>query len=386
MHIALLAPLPPAQSGIADYAQIFMQHLQQQQVEVSTPLLGVQHAELEQRMSAIDWSGFSSVHAELGGGLTLEFAALQWLMQHAPSVKLTATVHDPERLVWRLHRLPKGLNWIASLPSVCMKLVTLLVDPLTLRAERQLAQHMSRLITLTHTGAAALQQRMRLTAQQVVVIAHGNAVLEQQRLPVLLPVRLLYFGFIYRGKGIENLLHALAQVFRQRPELKSRLRLTLAGGTQPNMTFNPQGNYCNELQKLAEELELTDNLDWMLNLAKDAIAQTIQAHHVMVLPYQESRRLALLGHIRGTSGALAWANACARGVITSDARAFSEEVSHGNGTLYPQGNTEALATCLKQLAQEPELCQHWSQSAAVLGEERAWPRTASLFINVFKSL
>lgn len=386
MRIALLAPLPPEQTGIADYAEHFRSALSALGVEVFTPLRGVPAAELESRMAAFDWSQVELVHAELGGGRLGEFKALDWLRLNQPQLPLTATVHDPERLVWRRARLPWPLSVAERLPRPLPQAAAVLADPLTLFEERRLARHLRRAITLTRTGADCLSRRMGLAPGQAVCIAHGNLPIKPAELPPLDPLRLLYFGFIYRGKGIEDLLTALAQVFQRQPGLRGHLRLTLAGGTAPEMAFGPAGNYLDELRELAQRLALPDCLDWQLNLPADAIASTIQAHHAMVLPYRESKKLSLLGAMRGTSGALSWANACGRGVITSNARAFAEEVSYGNGATYNQGDTTALAAAIEALALQPQRATEWAGQATAIGEQRCWAKTAERFLALFQSI
>src|SRR5262249_26466946 len=112
----------------------------------------------------------------------------------------------------------------------------------------------------------------------------------------------------------------------------------------------------------------------------------IQDHHLLVLPYRESKKLAWLGRIRGTSGALSWAAACGRGVIASDARAFAEEVSFGNGAVYPQGRIEALVNELEHFAERPDLVRSTAEMASVVGRERAWPLVASRFRDLFQSV
>lgn len=104
----------------------------------------------------------------------------------------------------------------------------------------------------------------------------------------------------------------------------------------------------------------------------------------MVLPYRESSKLKILGKLRGTSGALSWAVACGRGVITSDARSFAEEVSHGNGTIYPQGDVECLASALARVCASPEMIQQWAVNASRMGEARVWSHTAEHFRDVFR--
>ncbi|WAJ37310.1 glycosyltransferase [Pseudomonas sp. GOM7] len=385
MRIALLAPLPPEQTGIADYAWHLSTALQAAGVEVLCPLrgCGMDAQRNAAALAAFDWSSVDLAHAELGGGRLGEFQALRWLQKHQPQLPLTATVHDPERLVWRRASLPWALRWLGRLPSPLPQLAALLADPLTLREERQVAQGLARVVTLTELGGGLLARRMRLPAGRQLSIAHGNLQIAPQPLPAAEPLRLLYFGFIYRGKGIEDLLDALAATLQRRPELHGRIRLTLAGGSAPEIAFGPRGNYLDELRARARALRLEGCLDWSLDLPASDIAACIQAHHVLVLPYRESKKLSLLGEMRGTSGALSWANACGRGAITSDARAFAEEVRGGNGLTYPQGNVEALSACIEQAAETPQRVAQWAERAAEIGAARAWPKTAERFRQLF---
>ena len=386
MRIALLAPLPPEQNGIADYAGHLRYALENLGVQIVTPLQGVGNdpRQAVARVAEVDWSGVDLVHAELGGGRLAEFQALQALRRRFPKLPLTATVHDPERLVWRRESLPWPLSIAAGMRSPLPEVATVLADPLCLREERQLARHMTRLITLTQAGSQALRSRMKLSPAQMAVINHGNLPITPAPLPPLTPMRLLYFGFIYRGKGIEDLLDALAGMFVAQPGLRSRVRLTLAGGSEPEMAFGPSGSYLEQLRRRIRELGLVDLIDWQLDLPAEQIAQVIQAHHVMVLPYRESSKLKILGKLRGTSGALSWAVACGRGVVTSDARSFAEEVSHGNGLIYPQGDVRALAGVLSEVCSRPEQAALWARNAAEMGQARVWSRTAERFRNVFQ--
>lgn len=386
MQIALLAPLPPEQNGIADYAGHLKQALEDLGVRVRTPLLGTGNDPQAacQRVAEADWSGINLVHAEIGGGRLAEFHALRALRQRFPHLPLTATIHDPERLVWRRARLPWPLSLASALRSPLPEIATVLADPLCLHEERQLARQLTRLVTLTNAGKRSLEQRMGLQPRQMAVIPHGNLPIAPLPLPPLRPLKLLYFGFIYRGKGIEDLLEALARLFVDKPALRPRVRLTLAGGSEPEMAFGPSGSYLEQLRQRIRELGLTDLIGWHLDLPAGDIPHVIQSHHVMVLPYRESSKLKLLGKLRGTSGALSWATACGRGVITSDARSFAEEVSHGNGEIYPQGNVAALKDALTRLCEQPQLAQNWADRAAILGRERVWSLTAERFEQLFQ--
>lgn len=142
MRIALLAPLPPEQTGIADYAAHLKQALEAKGVEVMTPLAGCgnEPRDAEARIAAFDWQGIDLAHGELGGGRLAEFHALRTLRQLRPELPLSATVHDPERLVWRRAQLPWPLSLVQGMPSPLPQMATVMADPLCLSEERKLAQ------------------------------------------------------------------------------------------------------------------------------------------------------------------------------------------------------------------------------------------------------
>ena len=109
------------------------------------------------------------------------------------------------------------------------------------------------------------------------------------------------------------------------------------------------------------------------------IPELMQRHHLIVLPHREPRHLNLFSQMRGTSRVLMWALACGRGAIASDAQAFAEEVSHGNGAAYRQGDVGALTALLLGVLQEPERIRLWAIRAAALAQERAWPLVGQRF-------
>ena len=90
--------------------------------------------------------------------------------------------------------------------------------------------------------------------------------------------------------------------------------------------------------------------------------------------------------MRGTSGALSWANACGRGVITSNARAFAEEVADGNGITYQQGDTASLSNALSRLILEPQQAQQWAAGRETSATNASGPTRPSGLLNYFGML
>jgi glycosyltransferase involved in cell wall biosynthesis len=391
VRVVLLSPLPPERTGIADYAAHWRRAVNGAGVEVLTPLQGqrpVQSLQAARRwVSERDWSKVDVVHAELGGGRHGEFFVLAALAEMPDRPALSATVHDPERLVWKpLSSWWRSLDAAPSLPRWLSKVAAVLADPHTLLTERRLARRLDGLVTLTRTGAQALSRRMRLPVERVSVIPHGVLRLPAVPLPDDVALRVLYFGYIYSGKGIEDLIDAVAQVFKQQPEQVGRIRLTIAGGTAPDIAFGGGRSYLDELRARVADRGLNGHVDWELDVEEPDIPHLIQRHHVVVLPYRESRKLSLLGQMRGTSGALAWAIGCGRAVITSDARAFAEEITQGNGVAYRQGQVGQLAQALHALLIDPDHLKRWTRVASDVAEARQWDRIGHAFAGHFQQV
>jgi glycosyltransferase involved in cell wall biosynthesis len=387
MRLALLSPLPPEQTGIADHAAHCRLALNQAGVEVLTPLQGQRPltslAAAKAWVAERDWRRIDVVHAELGVGRLSEFYTLAALAALPNRPALSATVHAPDRLVWRptqgLARWAQLQPWM---PLAVTKVITRLSSPLTLLAERRLARQLEGLAVHTQLGGQRLVRRLRLRPDRISIIPHGVVSLPAKPLPPLEPLRLMYFGFIHRGKGIEDLIDAVGRLRAKHPDLAGRVRLCIAGGSAPDVLQASGRDYLQALRDRIERRGLTTQVDWELDVDERDLPDLIQRHHLVVLPHREPRRM--WGRACGSSGALAWALACGRGVIASSARAFPEEVSHGVGVTYPQGDVGALTQQLLQVASEPDVLRRWAEQAGALALTRAWATTGQRFAGHFQ--
>lgn len=388
MRLALLSPLPPEQTGIADYAAHCRLALNQAGVEVLTPLQGQRPitnlAAARAWVAERDWRRVDVVHAELGPGRLAEFYTLCALASLPNRPALSATVHEPERLVWQpvggLSRWAQHQAWV---PRPLAALLATVAEPFSLMAERRLARQLEGLVALTPGGGQGLLKRLKLRPDVLSVIPHGVPAVAARPLAPLEPMRILFFGFIHKGKGIEDLIDAVGRLRAKHPDHAGRVRLTIAGGTAPDFAYGRRGSYVAELQARIDRRGIATHVDWELNIDERDLPDLIQRHHLVVLPYREQRSFSL-GQQRATSGVLAWALACGRGVIVSSAHALPEEVESGNGVTYPAGDVGALTQQLMGALTEPQRLQQWAERAQALALARAWPTTGQRFAGHFQ--
>lgn len=377
MKIALLAPLPPEPSGIANYAAYLKLSLEQLGVSFVSPPTELS---VEQQLDFLRQQGIDLAHAEFGAGLTRYFPLAQQLVR--AGIPVTATVHDPERLVWRTF----GNGWLEKLPALAQKAITLLGHPYSLHQERQLAKRMQRLIPLTTAGANGLHHKLGVTPARICMIPHGVPEISPKALPAISPLRVLMFGFLYPGKGIEDLLAAIRLAFDQMPALSTQLQFTIAGGSKPIMLAGQKVDYVAQLRALIEQMQLQMAVSIQTDFPEAALPELVQSHHLMILPYRDSQKIRLMGRLYATSGALAWAIACGRGALVSDARAMPSEVAFGNGAAFPQQDPTALAAWLQRLVQQPELVVQWADAAQQLARSRTWPEIGKRYHEVFQQI
>lgn len=377
MKLALFAPNIDENNGVSAYALAFESAMSKLGVEVVRPFLD-SNFDPENAVDFLNKEHVDIAHFEMGGGRAREFLLAERLASAPNAPPISITVHDPERIVWRL-------NYFSSITASSPRLqqfMALVSSRYTLWRERRLARKASALIALTDSGRLALTKRMGLDYSDVVTIPHGCWLTEFKPVEIK-PMRLLSFGYLYRGKGLEDLLKAVASFIARRPEYRDEFRLTFAGGTNPELTIQGENSYISELKALASELKISELVDYQTDIPDDDIPLLIQSHSVVILPYQQSKKLQLLGSLKGASGALARALGCGRGVISSNARAFPEEIARGIGEIYEAGNTEALCDILIRLFEEPERAARWSELAKNLAEKRSWENTAQHFYRLY---
>lgn len=238
-----------------------------------------------------------------------------------------------------------------------------------------LAEHADALVTMTRTA----QRRLRdydVDMKRVSVIPHGA----HPPAPDLGPAvsdrpTILTWGLLGPGKGIEWGIEALSFL----RDLDVAPRYLVVGKTHPNVQEKDGESYRSDLEGRAAEIGVADLVEFDGSYSdRDDLQRTIEAAHVVLLPYDSSDQV--------TSGVLIEAVAASKAVISTSFPHAVELLGGGVGLLVPRQDPEAIAHALRRVLTEPGLHERMVAGAAAVAPSLSWTAVGSQYRSLASSL
>ena len=175
---------------------------------------------------------------------------------------------------------------------------------------------------------------------------------------------ILFVGRIEPLKGIDNLLHAIAQILDDWPAMREGLCVPIIGGDPDRIR---EADEMARLHELREQLGITGVVLFLGAKDQDTLQYYYSAAEIVVMPsdYESFGMVALE------------AMACGAPVIASDVGGLAFLIKHGRtGYRVPARDPTALAARITQLLRDEGLRRRVGQRAACWAEAYAWPRIA----------
>ncbi|HUZ41874.1 MAG TPA: glycosyltransferase [Acidimicrobiales bacterium] len=222
-------------------------------------------------------------------------------------------------------------------------------------------------VVMTEAGRVRLCSSFDVDARKVSVIPHGAAVSSAVRLEDSKEQpRLLTWGLLGPGKGIEWAVDALAMV----DDIRPKPIYVVAGNTHPKVHEFEGDVYRDMLVHRAKDRHVDVVFDpEYRSLA--SLAQLISESTMVILPYDSPDQV--------TSGVLVDAIAAGRPVIATAFPHAVELLSSGAGIVVPRHDPEALADAIRRVLTTPGMVSAMASEARRLAPELAWPYIASRY-------
>ena len=186
---------------------------------------------------------------------------------------------------------------------------------------------------------------------------------------------LVYFGYIYPGKGVETLFKAFKMLSLQR----ANVRLMMVGG---DIELKNHASYIQDIHRMPKEMSIDDKVKWTGGYAWDSDEGSgyLRAADICVLP--------LDGGISLHHSSFAAAAVHGLPTITTEGKTLEQPFSHKkNVFLCPPQNPEAMALAMETLIRNPEIRQNLRAGVLKFAEEwYSWETATERTIATFDDL
>jgi glycosyltransferase involved in cell wall biosynthesis len=228
-------------------------------------------------------------------------------------------------------------------------------------------------VVMTESARRQLADGFDVDADKVGVIAHGAATPSAASSPpepprASRPARILTWGLLGPGKGIEWALEALARL----DDLDPTPTYLVAGATHPKVAARSGEAYRQMLMDRAAELGISGQVafdDTYRDL--EALGLLIESADLVVLPYDSADQV--------TSGVLVDAVAAGRPVVSTAFPHAVELLASGAGLVVPQRDPHALADAIRTVIEDPERAASMAAVARRLAPDLSWIAVASRY-------
>lgn len=215
-------------------------------------------------------------------------------------------------------------------------------------------------------------------AAKITIIPHGAVTSGAGRPDISRPpgpARLLTWGLLGPGKGVETAIDALSHLRALNPAPRYRV----VGQTHPRVLAREGEAYRTALVARATARGVDDLVSFHPTyLDVSALNRTVAGADVVILPYQSREQV--------TSGVLIEAVAAGKPVVATAFPHAVEMLAAGAGLIVPHDDPVALARAVRRLLTQPGLAGTLTRRGGALSHRLSWPNVAQQYQTLGASL
>src|SRR3989339_339733 len=275
------------------------------------------------------------------------------------------------------------LSLISSLSvPVVVVLHTVLKNPTPNQKKiiQEMAQRASQLIVMSDLAVTLLQEAYDVPAGKICKIYHGtpdftalNNGHYKKRFQVEGKQTLLTFGLLSPNKGIETVIKALPELVREFPQLI----YVVLGKTHPNVLREYGEKYRAGLVALVEELGLQEQVIFDNRFVSlEELYAWLMAADIYITPYLNEAQI--------VSGTLSYAIGAGNAIISTPYWYAKEILAEGRGRLINFGDSEGLASSLRDLLSDKRKLKSLRDKTYKFGREMRWEKVSEKYLELFK--
>ena len=370
-HVAVIGNAVPRRCGLATYTSDSIAALR-----LARPDLIVDHYAMDDGQPGLDYA--PDIHL-------IPHHDLSAYRRAAAEINASGA-----ELLWVQHEFgifggPAGEHLLTLLEAIRAPVVATLhtvlraPNPDEDRVLRAIIARASKLIVMAEHGREILLDVYGVPAGRISVIPHGvpdrpfmapaagRAAIGLAEAPTLMT-----FGLLAPSKGIETMIEALPSLVARHPDL----RYHVLGATHPAVKRDCGESYRDGLVARAQALGVGDALvlhDRFFDT--EELLDWLQAADVYVTPYGNPQQV--------TSGALSYAVAMGRAVVSTPYVHAREILADDHGLLVPFEESAAMAAAIERLLAHPHERDALAAKAWARGQTMRWAENGANVLAIF---
>jgi len=269
---------------------------------------------------------------------------------------------------------PDGDAVLELMAAIVVPIVLVAHTVLTRPSERQRAvleracASADAIVVMTETARKRLLVGFDVDGRKVFVIPHGAATATPTMAPSPTGSRLLTWGLLGPGKGIEWAIDAMAEL----DDLDPPPTYMIAGATHPKVRERAGETYRSMLVDRARHNRSAARISFDDSYRDlGSLTELIRSADLVVLPYDSDDQV--------TSGVLVDAVAAGRPVVSTAFPHAVELLASGAGIVVPQRDPHALAQAIRSVLVEPGRARAMRAEARRLAPDLSWAAVAGRY-------
>jgi glycosyltransferase involved in cell wall biosynthesis len=285
------------------------------------------------------------------------------------------------------NKIENGYYMLAMLDMINKPIVTTLHTILSSPDEQQMyvvkriIEKSAAIIAMTEVSRQTLLNFYNCPADKVYVISHGvpdfdfnHVKKHQEKLGIenASPM-IMSAGLLGPGKELEYIINAMPDILKTAPSAK----LYIVGQTHPVIVRNEGEVYREKLVSLIKSNNISDSVVFINHyLSDEELQEYYQAADFFVTAYSNMQQSA--------SGTLAWAVGAGKVCISTPYQYAQELLSGGAGVLIESKNSQAIATSVIDLYNNPQKAEDVRNKAYKKGHQFIWASVGVDYMKLFK--
>jgi len=182
------------------------------------------------------------------------------------------------------------------------------------------------------------------------------------------------FGLLSPGKGLETAIEALGLIAEEFPDVS----YLIAGATHPEIVRLSGEDYRESLVQAAEKAGVADRVVFLDSFLTDAeIAAILAQTEIFCTPYRSREQI--------SSGALTFAVAAGRPVVSTAYHYAEDMLGDGAGITVPPADPRAFAAALRELLGDDKQLKTAAQAARERGSDLHWNAVGQRFATTVRA-